>query len=215
MSPSRRFALFAAIILVAVGSALSWFLDRAASDQLLPIVEHQSVGLSRTLASTLRRDISQFLNDARTMDAQGLRNDPHTEAFRTALRIHLVGLPIVKVKIVNARGLTAFSTDRAQIGEDKSADAGFQRALAGGIATELTFRKQFIAFDDIIIDRHLLLSYVSVKDFAGRIDGVFEIYQDVTDLLDTLNRSRQVRLAVIFGALALVYLALLLLRRRT
>jgi hypothetical protein len=215
MSSGRRFTLLAAIVLVALGTALSWFLDRAATDQTLSLAEQQNVGLSRTLASTLRRDIRQFLGDAATMDAPALRNDPRAASFRNALQLHLVGLPIAKVKIYDARGLTVFSTDRLQIGEDKSANPGFKTALAGGVATELTFRDQFSAFDEVVVDRNLLSSYVPIADFAGRVDSVFEIYQDVTDLLASLGRTRRVRDAVIFGTLAVAYLLLLALRRRS
>ncbi len=216
MSPGRRFALLAAIMLAVLGSALSWFLDRAATDQALALAERQNIGLSKTLASTLRRDIRQFIADAATMDAPALRNDPRAASFRNALQLHLVGLPIAKVKIYDARGLTVFSTDRIQIGEDKSANPGFKTAIAGGVATELVFRDQFSAFDEIVVDRNLLSSYVPIADFAGRIDSVFEIYQDVTDLLSDLRRTRWIRDAAIFGALALAYVLLLLaLRRRS
>jgi hypothetical protein len=42
---------------------------------------------------------------------------------------------------------------------------------------------------------------------------VFEIYQDVTDLLGELDRARTTRNLVIFGALAAAYAALLALAR--
>ncbi len=91
----------------------------------------------------------------------------------------------------------------------------FKRALAGSVATELVFRNQFSAFDDVIVDRNLLSSYVPSMDFAGRIDSVLEIYQDVTDLLGELSDARQTRNAAIFGSLAVAYLLLLVLRRRS
>lgn len=215
MSSTRRFALFAALLLLALGSALSWFLDRATTGQVLSIAEQQNIGLSKTLASTLRRDIRQFVADAGTMDVQALRSDPRAANFRTRLQLHLVGLPIVKVKIYDMRGLTVFSTERAQIGSDAGGNAGFKTAIAGGVATELVFRDHFSAFDDVIVDRDLLSSYVPIQDFAGRIDSVFEIYQDVTDLLASLGRTRRVRDAAIFGSLAVAYLLLLALRRRS
>jgi hypothetical protein len=214
MTPNRRFSLLAALLLLVAGAGLSWFLDRAATDQALRLAEQQNVGLARTLSSTLRRDVRQLLSDAQQLDAQGLRSDPRAIAFRTALRVHLIHLPIAKVKIYDAKGVTVFSSELAQIGTDSSSNAGYRTAIAGGIATELTFRYQFSAFDDVVVDRNLLSSYVPIEDFAGRIDSVFEIYQDITELLNALNRARLVRTAAIFGALALVYLALLLLLRR-
>ena len=215
MSLGRRFPLLVAVLLIAVGFALSWFLDRAAVDQSLKIAEQQNIGLARTLASTLRLDIRAFRSDARTMDVEALRSDPKAAAFRTALQVNLTGLPIAKIKIYDAGGLTIFSTERAQIGEDKSGNAGFRRALAGGIATELTFRNKFSAFDAEIVHRNMLSSYVPVEDSSGKIDTVFEIYQDVTELLDELRQARLTRDAAVLGSLALVYVLVLVLRRRS
>lgn len=215
MTPRRRFSLLVAILLLAIGAALSWYLDRAATEHSLKIAEQQNIGLARTLANTLRREIRQYRIDARSMDVQALRTDPRSAAFRSTLQINLIGLPIAKVKIYDTNGLTIFSTERPQIGQDQSANAGFRKALGGGIATELTFRNQFSAFDDVIVDRNLLSSYVPVADPSGGVDTVFEIYQDVTDMLDGLGQARITRDFVVFGALMLVYVVLLLLYRRS
>jgi len=214
MTANRRFALFTALLLLAAAGGLSWFVDRMATGQALRLAEQQNIGLGRTLASTLRRDVRQLINDAQTVDAQSLRSDPRLVSFRTALRVHLINLPIAKIKIYDARGVTVFSSELAQIGTDASKNAGFRKAITGGIATELTFRDNFSAFDDVVVDRNLLSSYVPVEDFAGRIDSVFEIYQDITDLLNALARSSRLYTLTIFGAFAAVYVVLLLLRRR-
>jgi len=214
MTANRRFALLTALLLLVAAGGLSWFVDRMTTNQALRLAEQQNVGLARTLASTLRREVRQLINDAQTLDAQSLRSDPRVVSFRTALRVHLINLPIAKIKIYDARGMTVFSSELAQIGSDASKNAGFRAAIAGGIATEMTFRYNFSAFDDVVVDRNLLSSYVPVEDFAGRVDSVFEIYQDITDLLNALSRATRLYTLAIFGAFALVYAALLLLRRR-
>lgn len=214
MIVNRRFALYAALLLLVAAAGLSWFVDRMATGQALRLAEQQNIGLARTLASTLRREVRQLINDAQTLDAPSLRSDPRVVSFRTALRVHLINLPVAKIKIYDARGMTVFSSELAQIGSDASKNAGFLKAYNGGIATELTFRYNFSAFDDVVVDRNLLSSYVPVEDFAGRIDSVFEIYQDITDLLNALRRSSRLNTLAIFGAFALVYAGLLLMRRR-
>jgi len=156
-----------------------------------------------------------LLTDAQTVEPRALQNDPRVAAFRSTLQSHLLGLPIVKVKIYDGRGMTVFSTERAQIGEDKSGNAGFRQALSGRVATELTYRNQFSAFDDVIEDRNVLSSYVPIEDFAGRIDSVFEIYQDVTPLLKSLQQDGLIRAAVILGLLCAAYVVLVLLRSTT
>ena len=54
---------------------------------------------------------------------------------------------VVKVKIYDVKGLTVYSSDARQIGEDKSDNEGFMSAARGSTASELIFRGTFAAFD--------------------------------------------------------------------
>jgi signal transduction histidine kinase len=107
--------------------------------------------------------------------------------------------------------MTVFSTDPAQIGQDKRKGKGVASALQGQVASELTHRDTFSAFEGVIEDSDLLSSYIPVRVDRPQapIDGVFEIYVDVTDFVQRIEHT-QFLLTLITGSVLLcIYIALL------
>lgn len=83
---------------------------------------------------------------------------------------------VVKGKIYNLAGLTVFSTDPTQIGEDKSDNPAFLSALSGTVVSDITFRDRFDALEQTIVDRNLIASYVPIRETQeGPIIAVFEV----------------------------------------
>ena len=98
------------------------------------------------------------------MDGDALRANPRTKDMREDLMKMTSGLPVLKVKIYSLGGLTVFSSEARQIGEDKSDNSGFVAARDGRVATELTYRGTFSAFEQVVEKRDVLSSYVPVHD---------------------------------------------------
>ena len=73
-------------------------------------------------------------------------------------------MPVLKIKIYNLEGLTVYSSQAAQMGDDKSENPGFLMARDQlRPASKLSFRDSFSAFSGAVEDRDLVETYVAVQ----------------------------------------------------
>ncbi|MCH7882182.1 MAG: hypothetical protein IIB69_11545 [Proteobacteria bacterium] len=173
--------------------------------RLIDYAENQNVKLAQSFSNTIWPHFSAYAALASTFHVKELQRRLETSEIRDALRVVTANLPVIKVKIYNLEGLTVYSTDPTEIGENQSDNAGFYSAARMGVpASKLTFRDTISSFEKEVHDRDLVESYLSLRSSSGVIEGVFELYTDVTPLLGAIKRStiNQVYgLVLIFGLL--------------
>jgi len=209
LSLTKRFALFAGIVVVAASLLLMSMYRQVASDDLTAMAERNNLSLAQVFSNAVWDGHAGFLTTAHFLTPEQIRAHPETEAIRERLVQRMRDLSILKIKIYDLNGLTVFSTDPAQIGEDKSGNNGFLAARTGHRASELTHRDRFSAFEQTVEDRDVLASYVPITSGSGAIEGVFEVYYDVTELLEAIRQRQLLLQLVVGGTFVLLYLLLI------
>jgi diguanylate cyclase (GGDEF)-like protein len=169
-----------------------------------------NVTLTRAFANSIWPRYAAFVRYAGQIPPHDLRGRAEIADLQQDLKALAKGLDVVKVKIYNLDGLTVFSTDFRQIGEDKSENPGFRGARVGATASDITFRDRFDAWEGVINDRNLIATYVPVHtDEAAPVEAVMEVYSDVTGLVSKMERTQSRIIIGVVGALSALYLLML------
>jgi len=207
---TRNFAAIALVLLVlAVGGAL--LLTHAAlRKDILESGGRSNETLARAFVNETWHRIGPAFERAKGRTPEALRGSDIFGVIDGEVRTFVAGTPIVKFKLYDLSGLTVYSSEVRQIGEDKSSNSGFRSAREGRGVSDLYVRGQFSAFEGEISNRDLLSSYVPLRDGRGQITGVIEVYVDSTGILAIIGRSLY-ELAAGLGALGLVVYGLLVL----
>ena len=198
----QRYFLVSSLALLAVACAVLYVLYRQMTNHaLLQHGQESNVALTQVLKNVAWAHYRDHLSTAGVLSTQTLRQHPMTDDLQIILAAYVDGSSIVKVKIYDTLGRTVFSTDPAQIGQVKSAHGPLLRALRGDVGTEYGRRDTVNAFGRTLTDRDIVASYIPVFGTAGEVEAVFEVYDDVTGMIGTIQ-SIQFR---IFGS-ALAFL---------
>ena len=185
--------------------------EQAARASLLAVHEASHVNLTRLVANMMwDADFAPLVAGAQRFAAEPCRALPagpaDTEAATrhacfAALGQRILSLPgfvaldrkayaamrastVFKIKVFDLRGVTVYSSEHRQIGEDGAGNQGWRSAVGGLPASELTHRDRFSAFEGVVENRDLISTYVPVRGGPNdEVVGVFELYSDVTPFL--------------------------------
>lgn len=212
----RYFSITSLVAFAIVTIVLSTFYRQVALKDLRDLAERNNVALTKTFANSIWPEFGSFVNSASDVNVEDLKSHPENIKLGDAVQAQMAGLTILKVKVYNLNGLTVFSTEADQIGDDKSDNAGYLSAKSGEVASELTHRDTFSSFEGVIEDRDVISSYVPIygKDTSNGVEGVFEIYDDVTDLLQKINTTQRIITIGVILTLGALYVALYFIIRR-
>ena len=207
----RYFSVASAVTLTAAAILQVYVYRNLAVEDLIRATEEQNVAVGRSIANNLWPNLSHQITANRTTDPDVLRAQAEKLNIGQSVQSVINGLHVLKVKIYNLDGLTIYSSQASQIGDVKVDNAPFLRsALDGEPASDISFRETFSSISGEVVDRHIVESYVPIRGANGEIEGVFELYADVTPTVQAVERRTNGLTAGLMVLFFLVYGALFL-----
>jgi len=212
----RHFSLTSIVFFLVIGSALGLYYREMAISRMIRQQESNNVNLTRVFANTLwQRQFAALLEETRETPSSKLKELSRISEIHKEVLTLMRGSTTYKIKVYDKGGRTVYSSELAQIGEDKSHNAGFLGALSGHTLTELVHKEKFSAFEKVVENRDLIQSYIPQYDANQQQPaGVFEIYSDVTPFLAKLHETESQLAVMIVGAMSALFAALYLIVRR-
>jgi diguanylate cyclase (GGDEF)-like protein len=186
----------------------------SAMQQMVVDTESHNIAMTNVFRNSLWSRFANFVELSYVRDSETLRQADEGTVLRAAVIGLMTDTSVIKIKLYNREGMTIFSTDPKQVGESKQDNPGFLSALAGTPISELTHRNTFDSFEGTQSNIDVVFSYVPVTNPKGHIEGVFELYHDVTDAVSDINRTLWQLSLTVLGVLAtLFFLQLVVVRR--
>ena len=176
------------------------------ADHLTKFGESHNIALTRTFANVFWPNYRDFAQKAGALDTAELKRHPDYVSLDHVVHGAMRDTTTVKVKIIDLNGRIIYSSESIEVGADYSADPGFITARQGLVFTESGHVDNLNAIDGKLANRDVLSSYVALR--AGDdepIEGILEIYTDITDALaDDLHQQHLVTVSVV-GVLIALY----------
>ncbi len=219
MFPLLRYFSLASFLALTLVAIIIVLMNRAlAFAQLEERGEITNVTLTQVFGNSMWPRFRDYVATSSRLDAEALRSRHETVELRETIEALIHDLPILKVKIYNLDGLTVYSTDESEIGEDRSDDPGFLIAAREHRPASMLARRGTTTFSGAILDLDVIESYVPVHVFQpddhAEIDAVFEFYTDVTSLIEQIDAAQRKLLFSIVVIFGLLYGVLFLIVRR-
>jgi len=211
-----RYFSIASLLAFLIVTVLLGFLYRRAAIQVLDTQEEgKNLAITQPIVNALQPQLLTYLSLTHDLNRDQLRTLPATGVLSQMVSSQVAGLPVAKVKIYNAEGITVFSTKGSEIGRDQRKNDGFVTARSGNVASELTPR---LTLDDdgFVEDEDVLATYFPIRSHGptGDVVGVFELYCNVTPLLDMINATQRNLVVGVALILMILYAILFLVVRR-
>lgn len=202
----RYFSIAAGVTMLAVIVVVAFLYREVATGTVVKSTEHEAIHLARVFANVIWPDYGAYVDRAKRFSGDALRRRTESQDLFETLKRLTEGTPIIKVKIYGIHGLTVFSTEARQMGADRGEAEAFKAAANHGRSvSKLSHRERFQAIQGEILDRKVVETYLPIHGQNGQIEGVFEIYTDVTDELTKLTRDTSQFIGALLAIFALFY----------
>lgn len=201
----RYFSLTSAVALGLTAALLTYFYYQDRIHEHTERAKAENARLATAFAGSFWPQFAPYIRTVGRYEADRLRNRGETRAIAFALETLTGGLPDIRIKIYTPKGLIVYSPDATEIGTVRAeASDLFGRALQGEAASKLESE------DEDGQPRHMVETYIPAVDASGDVEGVFELYSDVTAEIVRVHRD-SIQLVILISTAFLVLYGVLFL----
>lgn len=176
----QRFSILSLISLVFVSISLGWVMTYN--------LEQDTLLRSKEMTAKI---ISEEAGKEFSIDEITTPKIDNYEDFSKKLRHLTLGPDIMRIKLWNKDMVVVWSDDRRLVGKTFRDNDELKEALEGEIASELsTLGKTEQEFEREL--KTLLELYVPVRSADGKIESVFEVYQNLDPLYAEISRQKKI-----------------------
>lgn len=115
----RYFSLISLVCILIVAVLLGLMSRKLSVDNLIKNTEQNNIALAQVLANTMSTELESFIPTATQLNKKQLSSNPKVKKIHALFASKIAGVPILKIKIFNPKGMTLYSTDESQIGIQK------------------------------------------------------------------------------------------------
>lgn len=211
----RYFSLTSAAAIIAVTAILTYYQSNQARNDLLDLGGRSNVYLAQIFANTVWPRFAERIVRIENGQVSEEERRLIISEIDAVVRSMVADVPILKVRLYGPGAINVYSSEPAQIGLSKADDEKYRRAVEGKLPTfRMTEKKAVYAFEGIVPNKTVIETYLPIIDNDGSVEGVFELYHDVTDEAAQLARETAITAATVFFLLLILYIALYLIVRR-
>jgi GAF domain-containing protein len=212
----RNYTFISVVAVLIALVLLSILIRQRVLDDLISSEQRANVALTRAFTNTIWPTLSTLAESSYGLSMADLQARAADMELDARVSEQIAGLPIAKVKVYNLVGVVIYSSDVAEIGQDDGGSSYFQTARSGTPISELTRRNEVSSDATESTGLDVLSTYAPIQrgDPTLPVEGVFEIYVDVTSLLQNLERSNAELISGVTLIFVIMYAALFAVVRR-
>ena len=205
---SRYFSTVSFILIVLAAGVLGPLYQKLSLQQMQDLAEGRNLAMAQVFQNSLRDSLDALMSDSVGQNPEFLEGSEGVRRLQAKVLSLMHDTAIVKIKIYNRLGNTVFTSDTGKVGESRLGNPGFRSAITGAISSNLTHRDSIDSFEGTLAEVDILASYIPIRGKDQSVEGVFELYQNVTPFVTQLNQN----MWMVTGGVALVFASLYLMQ---
>lgn len=212
----KNFSLGSSVAIIIAAILLGWMYRILAIDELKNQGERYNTVLAHAIYNAVWPQVKEVM---KTVPVNGKFTDEEKNysiiVLDNAIKELLGNTNVLRIKIFSKNGRVIYSTNHEQIGLMEQKEYFNSNATTQGKnLTKLGYKEAFQSIKGNIKERNILESYLPINGSDNRaVEGIFEIYTDMTDSYRYMEKRQITFMSVLGGILAIVYLTLFIVVR--